>query len=65
MELWGCLKSANVSWTITDALDIAHRWADEGLDGSFFFYRAWHNMDLEHIIWYLRMMDHPDVEIVP
>ena len=52
MELWGCLKSANVSWTITDALDIAHRWADEGLDGSFFFYRAWHNMDLEHIIFF-------------
>ena len=59
------LKSGNVSWTITDALEVAQRWAEEGLDGSFFFYRAWHNTDLEHIIWHLRMMDHPDVEIVP
>ena len=25
VELWGCLKSGNVSWTITDADDIAEQ----------------------------------------
>jgi len=65
VELWGCIKSGNVSWRHAKVLEVARRWAKEGLDGGFFFYRAWHNMDLEHIIWYLRMIDHPDVEIVP
>ena len=65
VELWGCLKSANVSWTETEALEVAHRWQDEGLDGGLFFYRAWHNMDLEHLIWTLRVAHDPEIEVVP
>jgi hypothetical protein len=65
VELWGNLYGHSRSGSYTGSVELARRWAGEGMDGGLFFYRASHTLDLEHLIWYLRMLDHPDTEIVP
>jgi len=65
VELWGNLYGHSRSGSYTESPEIARRWARGGMDGGLFFYKATHSLDLEHLIWPLRMIDHPEIEIVP
>ncbi len=65
VELWGNLYGHSRSGSYTESPEIARRWAREGMDGGLFFYKATHSLDLEHLIWPLRMIDHPEMKIVP
>ena len=65
VELWGNLYGHSRSGSYAESPALARRWAREGMNGGLFFYKATHALDLEHLIWYLRMIDRPDLEIMP
>ncbi len=65
VELWGDLYWQGFDTPRSRHLDIARRWADEGLGGGFFFYAHHRPTEFEHINWMLRLIDFPDVRVEP
>ena len=45
--------------------EIARRLVERGVDGGFFYYMRGRPIEWESINWQLRLIDHPDLVVVP
>lgn len=67
VRLWGDLYGGGcMQGTPRSAwLDVARKWASQGLDGGFFFYTSDRPTEFEQINWQLRLVDFPQLTVGP
>ena len=65
VELWGDLYWQGYDTSRSQHLNIARKWAAEGLNGGLFFYAHHRPTEFERINWMLRLIDFPGVRVEP